>query len=95
MTRREPYRRWSVYLRDVAIWLLLTVGISIATLAGISKGIFLAMDYFLKDDRFYSGVAASAGISACGTVILFTVIFLFIQKVGRYPRRRFRGLKGI
>lgn len=94
MKKREPYRRWSVYLKNVAIWFLITIGISIATVLGIFNGIYLVMDHFLKDDRFYEGLAASIGISTCGTVVLFVVIFTFIRKIGRYPKRRFKGARG-
>lgn len=95
MKKQEPYRRWSAYVKNVATWFLITIGISIVTLVGIRKGIFLAMDHFLKDDRFYWGVAASFAISACGTIVLFAVIFILIRKIGCYPRRRFQGVKGI
>jgi len=103
--KREPYRRWSDYMKNVSIWFLVTIGVSIATAYPgwpvaifkgiIFKGIDLAMDHFLKDDRFYEGFAASVGISACGTAVLFGVIFILIRKIGRYPRRRFKSLRGI
>ena len=95
MRRREPYRRWPAYLRAVAIWFLITGGISIATVLGIFRGIFFVMDYFLEYDRFYEGVAASAGVSAIGTIVLFIVIFAFIRRLGRYPRRGLKGMRGI
>lgn len=66
-----------------------------ATVLGIFNGIYFAMDHFLKDDRFYEGFAFSVGISACGTAILFFMVFMFIRKIGKYPRRRFKGIKGI
>jgi ABC-type Fe3+ transport system permease subunit len=93
--RQEPYRRWPVYLKSVGIWFLVTLGISAATVLGIFNGIYFVMDHFLKDDRFYQGFAVSVGISACGTVILFVMIFLLIRRIGRYPRRRFKGVRGI
>jgi uncharacterized membrane protein len=92
--KREPYRRWSPYLKNVVIWCLVTIAISIATVLGIFNGIYLVMDHFLKDDRFYEGFAVSIGISACGTVVLFAIIFMFIRRIGRYPRRRFKGARG-
>lgn len=95
MKKREPYRRWSPYLKSLAIWLVLTIGIAIGTVLGIFNGIFLVMDHFLKDDRFYEGFAASIGISACGTAVLFIVILFFIRKLGQYPRRNLRTMRGI
>lgn len=91
--KQEPYRRWSIYMRNVAIWFLITIGVSIATVLGIFRGIYLVMDHFLKDDRFYEGFAASVGISACGTIVLFVVVFLLIRRIGRYPRRKFRAVR--
>lgn len=95
MKKPEPYRRWSVYMKDVAAWFLITIGVSIGTVLGIFKGIYLVMDHFLMDDRFYEGFAVSVGISACGTVVLFGFIFILIRKIGKYPRRKFKGIKGI
>jgi nitrate reductase gamma subunit len=95
MAATEPYRHWPGYLRDVALWLLIAAGVSIATILGIFKGIALVMDHFLMDDRFYEGFAVSVVVSACGTVILFAIIFLLIRRISRYPRRRFKGIKGI
>jgi len=51
------------------------------------------MDHYLKDDRFYEGFAASLGVSACGTIVLFAAFFILIRKMGRYPRRKFKGIK--
>lgn len=105
MRKREPYRRWSDYMKNVSIWFLVTIGVFIATAYPewpvpvfkgiIFKGIDLAMDHFLKDDRFYEGIAASVGISACGTAVLFGVVFILIRRIVRYPRRKFKGLKRI
>ena len=95
MKRREPFRRWSAYLKNVAIWSLVTIGISVATVLGIFRGIYQVMDHFLADDRFYEGFAASLGISACGTALLFGVVFILIRKIGRYPRKRYRRIRGI
>ncbi len=95
MKRPEPYRRWSLYLKNVVIWLFVTLAVSIATVLGIFNGIYLVMDHYLQGDRFYQGFAVSVGISACGTAILFFMIFIFIRRIGRYPKRRFRGVKGM
>ena len=92
MKKAEPYRRLSAYMKMVSIWFLVTVGVAIATIFGIFKGIYLVMDYFLRDDRFYEGFAWSVVVSACGTVILFTVVFILIRKMVRYPRRKYRGV---
>jgi hypothetical protein len=93
--KEDSYRRWPPYLRSVVLWFLLTTGIVIGTVLGIFNGIFLVMDYFLRDDRFYEGFAASIGISACGTIVLFIVVFLFIRKLGQYPRRKMmKGMRG-
>jgi hypothetical protein len=81
-------------VRDVALWLLIAVGVSIATVLGIFKGIALVMDYFLMDDRFYEGFAVSVFVSACGTVILFAIIFVLVRRISMYPRRRFKGIRG-
>ncbi len=89
----EPYRRWSVYMKQVSIWFLITIAVSVGTVLGIFKGIALVMDHFLKDDLFYKGFAFSVVISASGTAVLFGVIFILIRKIGKYPRRRLKGLK--
>jgi hypothetical protein len=81
-------------MKSVAIWFLLTAGISIGIVLGIFNGIYLVMDHFLKDDRFYEGFAVSVGISACGTILLFVIIFLFVREIGRYPRKGLRGTSG-
>lgn len=73
----------------------MTIGVSIATVLGIFNGIYIVMDHYLRDDRFYEGFGVSVGISACGTAILFVMIYLFIRRIGKYPRRRFKGVKGI
>jgi hypothetical protein len=95
MKKAEPYRRWSVYMKMVSIWIGVTVGTAIAAIFGIFKGIHLVMDYFLRDDRFYEGFAWSVVVSACGTLILFVAVFILIRKIGRYPRRRYGGMKQI
>ena len=92
MKKAEPYRRLSAYMKMVSIWFLVTVGVAIATIFGIFKGIHLVMDHFLRDDRFYEGFAWSVVVSACGTAILFTVVFILIRKMVRYPRRKYRGV---
>jgi len=88
----EPYRRWSAYLKTVSIWFVVTVGIAVASVFGIFKGIHLVMDHFLRDDRFYEGFACSVIVSACGTLILFSAIFILIRKMVRYPKRKYRGV---
>ena len=93
MRKVEPYRRWSVYLKNLAIWWLITIAVSIATVLGIFKCIYVVMDHYLTDDRFYEGFAASLGVSACGTIVLFAAFFILIRKMGRYPRRKFKGIK--
>jgi len=93
VSKLDPYRRWSIYARNVAIWLLVAVGVCIGAVLGIFKGIFLVMDHFLKDDRFYEGFAFSVVVSACGTLILFAVILILVRQMGRYPRRKFRGVR--
>ena len=92
MKTAEPYRRWSVYVRNVAIWFVVTVLVSIGTVLAIFKGISLVMDYFLKDDRFYEGIAFSVVVSACGTLVLFSIIFMFVRSVGRFPRKKLKGI---
>jgi hypothetical protein len=92
----KPPPGWLVYVRNVVIWFLITGAIAAATVWGtIYVGIPRVMDYFLRDDRFYEGFAASLGVSVCGVVILFLVIFLFIRRLGRYPRAGSRRLDGI
>jgi hypothetical protein len=95
VSRQESYRYWSVYVRNVVLWFLVTAAICTATVFGIFKGISFVMDYFLQDDRFYEGFAASIGVSGVGTIVLFVCIFFFIRELGRYPRRRFKGLQGM
>jgi hypothetical protein len=92
MKQVKPYRTWSAYLKNLLVWVLVTLGVSVATVLAIFKGIYLVMDHFLKDDRFYEGFAASVGISLCGTVVLFGAVFALIRKFGRYPRRKFKGI---
>ena len=89
----EPYRLWSAYVRNVAIWLLAAVVVSTGAVLGIFKGIFLVMDHFLQDDRFYDGFAFSLVVSACGTAILFVMIMLLVRQMGRYPRRKLKGIR--
>jgi len=91
MNKTEPHSHWSGYLRDILLWLLLSLAGSGAIVAMILEGIHMVMDYFLRDDRFYHGVAASAGISACGTIILFLIIYHFVREIGRYPRKLREG----
>ena len=95
MGKAEPYRRWSAYLKTVGIWFVVTLGAVVATVFGIFRGIHLVMDHFLRDDRFYDGFAWSVVVSACGTLILFVAVFILIRKIGRYPRRRYGGIRRI
>lgn len=95
MKKAEPYRRWSAYLKTVGIWFVVTVGAVVASVFGIFRGIHLVMDHFLRDDRFYDGFAWSVVVSACGTLILFVAVFVLIRKIGRYPRRRYGGIRRI
>ena len=91
----EPYRLWSAYVRNVAIWLLVAIVVSAGTVLGIFKGIFLVMDHFLQSDRFYDGFAFSLVVSACGTAILFVIIMLLVRQIGKYPRRKLKGIRGL
>jgi hypothetical protein len=84
-----------VYVKNVVLWFFVTAAICTAAVFGIFKGISFVMDYFLQDDRFYEGFVASIGVSGVGTIVLFLCIFFFIQRLGRYPRRRFKDLRGM
>jgi hypothetical protein len=79
-------------VRNVAIWFVVTVLVSIGTVLAIFKGISLVMDFFLKDDRFYEGIVFSVVVSACGTLVLFVIIFIFVRRVGRFPRKKLKGI---